>query len=405
MTELTIDRLGHRGDGVAPGPVFVARALPGEVVAGEVADGRIAAPRILTPSPDRVAAPCPHYRACGGCALMHARDDFVTGWKEDAVRAALAAHGLAAPFAPIHTSPPGARRRATLAGRRTKSGATVGFHGRASATLVAVPECRVMTDGLRAVLPVLEALTRLGGSRKGEIAFAVTDSESGADIAATGGKPLDADLRVALAATVAEALVARLTWDGEPVAMAAPPRVMLGDVAVTPPPGGFLQATADGEAALRAMVMETVAGAGRVADVFAGCGTFALPLTARAEVHAAEADPDAVAAMAAGWRAAGGRKALRAEVRNLFRDPVPAATLDRFDAVVIDPPRAGAAAQCAEIARSRVPRVAAVSCNPATFARDAATLVAGGYRLDGVRVVDQFRWSAHVEIAARFRRP
>jgi 23S rRNA (uracil1939-C5)-methyltransferase len=405
MEEHIVRRLGRHGDGVADGPVFVPRALPGEVVSGRLEGDRIPAPRIVTPVAERVSPPCPHYRACGACALMHARDDFVAGWKQEIVRTALAAHNLDAPFRAMVTSPPRTRRRAALSARRTKAGALVGFHGHRSNTIVAVPDCHVLTDRLRGVLPVLEALTRAGGSRKGEITYTLIDGETGIDIAAAGGKPLDGALLSELAAIVCDAPVARLTWDGEPVAQAAPPRVRFAGIPVTPPPGAFLQATEAGEGALRAAVERCTAGAGRIADLFAGCGTFALPLSARAEVMAAEADPALTGALTDAWRGVGGLRRLDVVTRDLFRAPIGASELDRFDAVVIDPPRAGAAAQTAEIARSGVRRVAALSCNPASFARDASTLAAGGYALDWVQVIDQFRWSAHVELAAQFRRP
>jgi 23S rRNA (uracil1939-C5)-methyltransferase len=279
----------------------------------------------------------------------------------------------------------------------------VGFHGRASGTLSAVTGCLVLTPALVAALPLLEDLTRIGGSRKGEIAFHVIDAPAGLDIAATGGKPLDRDLLTALSAEARRG-IARLAWDGEVVVQPAPPALPFGAAQVTPPPGAFLQATAHGEAALLAAVREAVGAASQIADLFAGCGTFALPLAARAEVLAVESDASMLTALDAGWRQARGLKAVRTERRDLFRRPMQPAELARFDAVVIDPPRAGAAAQMAELAQGGPGRIAAVSCNPVTFARDAATLVAGGYRIDWIEVVDQFRWSPHVELAAQITR-
>ena len=398
---IAVERLDLRGEGVA-GDLRIARALPGEVVEGEAQDGRIAAPRIVTPSPDRVRAPCPHYRACGGCALMHASDAFVAAWKVQVVERALAGQGLEALFAPMHTSPPGTRRRAVLAGRRLKRGALVGFHGRASDTVTAIPDCRLLHPDLMAALPVLEEVTGLGAPRGRALALTVTRSDAGVDLAVRGGKALDGPLRAALGALAGRAGLARLAWDGEVIALAAPPAQIFGRAQVVPPPGAFLQATEDGEAALLAAVRGAVGEAARVADLFAGCGTFALPLAERAEVHAVEGDAAMVDALDAGWRRAPGLKRVSTEARDLFRRPLLADELARFDAVVIDPPRAGAAAQVAELGRARVPEIAALSCNPVTFARDARTLVTAGYRLQTVQVVDQFRWSAHVELAARF---
>lgn len=407
MAEVTIARLGHHGDGIAAmtgaDPVFVPLTLPGEVVSGEIAAGRIETPRILTPSADRVSAPCRHFPACGGCALMHGSDAFVAGWKTHVIAQALAAHGLEAPIRPILTSPPRSRRRATLAGRRTKKGVLVGFHARRSDTIVPVEDCHVLAPALLACIGALEEITGLAGSRKGEMAFALTASEAGVDLRVTGGKPLDGPLRAALARFADR--FARLTWEDEPVFAADAPRQRFGAARVTPPPGAFLQATEAGEAGLLAAVREAVDGAQSVADLFCGCGTFALPLAEAAHVHAVEGDAGLLAALEAGARSTQGLRPVTTERRDLFRRPLTTEELARFDAVVIDPPRAGAEAQTRQLSEARVPRIAAVSCNPVTFARDAAILVGAGYRLDWVQPVDQFRWSAHVELAASLTLP
>lgn len=404
MIEVTVERLGHLSDGVAPGPVFVPGALPGEVVTGWLAGDRLEDVRIVTPSPHRRKPPCAHARACGGCALQHADDALVAGWKVDVVRGALAGQGLVADVTGPATSAPRSRRRATLAGRRTKAGVTLGFHRRGSDQLVSVPGCILLAPGVMAAFPALEAIVATGASRKGELALMVTETLTGADVAVSGGKPLDAALVQDLAALAEAHSLARLTWDGEIVALRTQPVVAMGRARVPLPPGAFLQATADGEAALLAAVRAAVGGAGRVIDLFAGCGTFALPLAETAEVLAVEGDAALTAALAAAARTTPGLKALRVETRDLFRRPLLPDEL-RADAVVIDPPRAGAEAQVAEIARARVPVVAMVSCNPVTFARDAKVLVSAGYRLETVQVVDQFRWSTHVELAARLFLP
>ncbi len=401
---LTIERLGHHGDGIAAGPVFVPRTLPGEVVEGAVEAGRIAQPRIVTPSPDRVAAPCPHYRTCGGCALQHASDGFVAAWKADVVRTALAAQGLNAPIRGIATSPPRSRRRATLHGRRLKGGPLVGFHGRASGSLVAVPDCLLLTPAIMAAMPGLEALVGIAASRKAEVDLAVTNTDAGLDVAVTAALPMDRDRLAAVAAIAAQHDLARLTWNGETVVERRPPALRLGPADVALPPGAFLQATREGEAALLSAVTEALGEAEAVVDLFAGCGTFALPLSRRARVHAVEGDAALLAALDRGWRHGEGLRRLTVETRDLFRNAILAQDLAPYDAAVIDPPRAGAEAQTAALAVSRLTRIAAVSCNPVTFARDARMLVAAGFRLDWVQVVDQFRWSPHVELAAAFRR-
>ncbi|GGE45653.1 RNA methyltransferase [Primorskyibacter flagellatus] len=403
MSEFTIQRLGHHGDGIAPGPVYAPMTLPGEVVTGTVDGDRLEDIRIVRPSADRVSAPCRHFRSCGGCQLQHASDGFVAGWKADVVRQALLAQGIESEVAGIETSPPRSRRRATLSARRTKKGALAGFHGRASGTIVEIPACQLLHPNLMPALGVAEDLAVTGGSRKGELSVTATLSDSGLDIAVTGGKPMDRELEVTLADLAERHDLARLTWDGETHAMRRPPLQVFGPARVTPPPGAFLQATREGEAALLAEVERITGGAARIADLFAGVGTFALPLARRAEVLAVEGDAAMTAALDRGWREAQGLKQVRTLTRDLFRNPLLPDEFRKVDAVVIDPPRAGAEAQVAEIARARVPVVAHVSCNPVTFARDAAQLIAEGYAMGPVTVVDQFRWSAHVELVAGFR--
>ncbi|MBV7410992.1 class I SAM-dependent RNA methyltransferase [Maritimibacter sp. DP1N21-5] len=403
MTELTIERLGHQGDGIAKGPVFVPRTLPGEVIAGEVVDGRIETPVIVTPSADRVKPPCPHYRMCGGCSLQHASDAFVENWKVQVVETALVAQGISTTVRGIMTSPANARRRAVLSGRRTKKGALVGFHAPRSDVLTPVPDCRLLAPGIMAGLPGFEALVIAGGSRKGEVRITVSESEAGLDVWVSGGKPLDLALETELARIAGEQGFARLAWGDEVIATALPPVQRFGRAGVVVPPGSFLQATKAGEAALLAAVQEAVGDASRVIDLFAGSGTFSLPLAERAEVHGVEGEREMLRALEQGWRQSQGLKQVTVETRDLFRRPLLADEL-AADAIVIDPPRAGAEAQVVEVAKSPARRIAAVSCNPVTFARDAKILTDAGYKLDWIVVVDQFRWSSHVELAAQFSR-
>jgi 23S rRNA (uracil1939-C5)-methyltransferase len=384
---VTIERLGREGDGLA-GDLRLPFALPGE--RWQIGPGE---PLLLEPSPERVAPPCRHFGACGGCALQHASDAFLAAWKAGTIARALLARGLEAPLRPTLTSPPRSRRRAVLAGRRTRKAVTLGFHARRSEALVDIAECHVLRPEIVAAKPALQRLAALGATRSAELRLTVTLGPAGLDVDAAGGRRLDAELASRLAATAEAADLARLAWDGEPVALRRPPFQAFGSARVVPPPGAFLPATAHGEAALLAAVREATAGATRIVDLFAGCGTFALPLAAAAEVRAVEADAAMLAALAAGWRQAPGLRRVETEARDLFRRPLVAAELARFDAAVIDPPRAGAEAQTRELARSRLARIAAVSCDPATFARDASLLAAAGFRLDWVQPVDQFRWS------------
>jgi 23S rRNA (uracil1939-C5)-methyltransferase len=396
---LVIDRLGHLGDAIAEGPdgpLFIKGFLPTEVIEGD----DLAAMKIVTPSVHRVRAPCAHAKTCGGCMLQHAADDFVADWKQSNVRSALAGQGIETQFMPMHISPPKSRRRASFAARRTKGGVLVGFHARASDVLVDIAQCQLLHPELMEALPKLDPFIRLGATRVGEISVMVTQTMSGLDVVVTGAKDLDAEAQLQLARLTEAAGFARLTWNGETVALRHAPVLRFGRALVTMPPAAFLQATAQGEAALLAAVQRITAPARRIADLFAGLGTFALPLAARAEVVAVEGDSAMTTALSRAARTTEGLRHMDVQTRDLFRRPLEIDEFKGIDAVVIDPPRAGAEAQMATLAASKVPLIAAVSCNPVTFARDAKILIAGGYRLDWVQVVDQFRWSHHVELVA-----
>ena len=400
-----IDRLGHLGDGVAQGPdgpIFATGVLPGEEVDGVLTGDRLTNIRIVTPSTDRVKPPCRHARACGGCQLQHAADPFVARWKQEVVQTALAGQGLSAPFRPMAMSPASARRRATLSARRTKGGVLLGFHAKGSDTITEIPDCKLLHPALIAAFPGLSAMVALGGSRTVELSLMVTVTRGGVDVVVTGGKPLDAGFRLDLSRIVEAHGFSRLTWDGETVALRDRPAQSIGKATVVPPAGAFLQATAEGEVALLSGVREALGPQRRVVDLFAGVGTFALPLAETMEVQAVEGDRHMIAAMDLAARHTQNLHRLSTEVRDLFRRPLKPDELKAFTAAVIDPPRAGAEAQTACLARSGLKVIAAVSCNPVTFARDAKVLIAAGYRLDWVQVVDQFRWSTHVELVSRF---
>ena len=398
---LTIESLTHLGMGRASdGRSLLPRVLPGEEV--EVAqDGTM---RIVTPSVDRVAAPCRHFKSCGGCAMQHASDAFVADWKRDIVAKALSARGLTPEFRDVVTSPAQSRRRAKLSGRRTKKGAMVGFHAKGSDTLVAVPDCRLLEPALLASFPALEALTVLACSRKGEIDLTVTDAPLGPDILVTTEKELTSQLRVELAALANQHGLSRLVWNDEQVVTINPPAQDFGGTGVVPPPGAFLQATRHGEQALLQAVTEITAKASRIVDLFAGCGTFTLPLAKRAQVHAVEGESAMMAALDRGWREGHELRRVTTETRDLFRRPLEPDELRHYDAAVIDPPRAGAEAQIETLAASDVKTIAMVSCNPVSFARDAQALVDAGFAMPWVQVVDQFRWSPHTEVVAAFTR-
>lgn len=402
MTQWTIERLGRKGDGVAlaaEARALASLVLPGEVIEGEAEGGRIAAPRIVTPSPDRIRPACGHYRACGGCSLMHATETFTTAWKVQVVLTALAAQGIAAPVPQVHVSPPRSRRRAVLSGRRTRKGATVGFHGRASEVIVDLAECHVLRPQIMAALPLLRRIVAAGASRAAEVSLVVIHGPAGLDVALRGGKPMTPELFTTLAALAEEGDLARLDWDGQAITRRAP-ALPMGRARVVPPPGAFLQATEEGQAALLAAVRASLGAAARVADLFAGCGTFALPLAESATIHAVEGLAAPLEALDSAWRATPGLNRITTEVRDLARRPLMPDELAGFDAIVIDPPRAGAEAQMRHLAATPVPVVAAVSCDPVSFAKDARILADAGYAIDRLWVVDQFRFSPHVELVA-----
>jgi 23S rRNA (uracil1939-C5)-methyltransferase len=403
MSQIEIQRLGLHGDGIADGPIYAPLTLPGEIVEGDIDGDRLTNMRVMTPSEHRVKAPCRHFKSCGGCQLQHASDAFLADWKVEVVRQALAAQGLETDLRPIATSPANSRRRAVFSARRTKKAALVGFHACASDVIVEVPGCQLLHPELLPARDVIAHLAQIGGSRKGELSATVALSDAGLDLSIVGGKELDGPLLARMAQEVERFKLARLTWDGEVIATRVAPTQAFGTAAVVPPPGAFLQATKEGESALLSAVKSAITQGEFGIDLFAGSGTFTLPLASQYRVHGVEGEKAMIQALDAGWRKSQGLKQVTSEARDLFRNPIVAEDLD-YDFAVIDPPRAGAEAQVAELAKSDIAEIAYVSCNPVTFARDAAVLIKAGYHLDWVQTVDQFRWSSHVELASRFVR-
>lgn len=403
---LTIEDVGQGGDGIARADGvrhFVPFALPGETVRAlpvrRLADG--VACRLVGIgglSPERVAPFCPAFGHCGGCALQHWAAGPLAAWKTNRLRVALARRGFSdAPLAPLVVCPAASRRRATLA----LAGGILGFRALAEHAVVGIDACPVLRPELSAlIVPLREALAPL--AKAAEVALAWT--AAGADVRIAAEIEPGWEILQSLAEAAQSLDLARLTWVGAagiatPVAVRRIPRMTFGGVAVDLPPGAFLQASDEGEAALTLAVLKAAAGAERVADLFCGLGTFALPLAGGAKrVLAADADGAAIAALAAAARR--GAPNLEALPRDLFRDPLTAAELAEFDAVVFDPPRAGAAAQAGQIAAAGVPKVVAVSCNPATLARDLRILCDAGYALTSLAPVDQFPFSAHLEAVA-----
>lgn len=405
VTDLTITHLGRQGDGVADGPIYVARTLPGEIVTGQVEGDTLAAPKIVQPSEHRVKPPCAHFKACGGCQMQHASDEIVAAWKTDIVRTALFHNQIETEVRPILTSPSQSRRRVKYAARRTKTGALAGFRARATHDIVDVLSCPLTCDALVPGPDLARALASIGASRKAPLGVQVTATLDGLDVSVSGGKPLDTELLQTLPQLMQRFGLVRLMWEDELVGQTATPRHRIGSTTVALPPGAFLQATDHGEATLQACVQEAVGDADRVLDLFAGCGTFSLPLADTRPVHAVEGDEAMTSALQEAANHGRLRHPVTTQTRDLFRNPLLPDELARFDAVVLDPPRAGAAAQITQLAQAKPPVIAYVSCDPGSFARDVAMLCAEGYRLDWVQPVDQFRWSPHVELAARLSVP
>ena len=405
MTEIQIEKLGAKGDGVAilDGiEVFAPYTVPGERVEGEIQDGRMAKPRILKPVPLRVKAPCSHFKSCGGCLTQHIDPAFLADWKQELVRDALSKQGLSTELRAIISSPPHSRRRAVFTGKRTKSGAFLGFHARGTSQVIPINQCALLQPKITAGFDGLIKLVQLAASRKSEVRIAVTTSLGGLDISVDDALPLGNDIQSQVVKITHDHGFSRMFWNSEVILERSAAQQKFGTALITPPNTAFLQATNEGEAALVKTVQEIVANAKNVADLFSGCGTLTLPIAQTAEVAAFESDSPMLAALDKGWRETTGLKKVSTATRDLFRNPLRLDELKPFDAVVIDPPRAGARAQVEILAQSAVKTIAFVSCNPATFARDARTLVDGGYTLDWVQTIDQFLWSSHCELVAQF---
>ena len=409
--QIAIARIGHRGDGVADtpaGPIYVPYTLPGETVEVEPWPGhpdRRHLVRVDVASAERIAPVCPHFGTCGGCALQHWSAARYRDWKRALVVEALAQAGLDAPVAGLIDAHGEGRRRAVFHARRgTHDVLEVGFAALRAHHLVAIDRCPVLAPALAGSIEAAWAIAETLEREKKPLDIQVTATDAGLDVDVRGSGPLTAARGGELARIAERHRLARLTRHGELVSQRAPPAVTIGRARVLLPPGAFLQATAAGEAALAALVVAHCEGAGRIADLFAGVGPFALRLAEHGRVTAADNDSEAVAALKRAAAATQGLKPVETQLRDLYRRPFVPVELKGFDAVVFDPPRQGAQSQARELAASAVPRVVAVSCNPATFARDARILVDGGYRLAAVTPVDQFLYSAHVELVARFER-
>jgi len=410
VERLLIDHVGHRGDGVAFADgqsLYVPYTLGGETVEVAPVPGHHPDRRHLLQveraSPERVTPFCPHFGTCGGCAIQHWDTERYRAWKRDIVIETLAQAKLACDVYPLIDAHGLGRRRITLHARiGTHDVLKVGFAAANSHDIIPVDRCPILDPGLSGALDagwaVAEPLISIGKP----LDIQITTTDSGLDIDVRGSGPLPAPTIATLSRVAEQHRLARLTRHGELVLMRTPPAITIGAAQVTLPPGSFLQATVAGEETLAALVAEHCRRAKHIADLFCGVGPFALRLAAKSRIAAFDSDEGAVTALQKAATSTSGLKPVKAQARDLFRRPLMPQELRDYEAIVFDPPRQGAQAQVLQLAASKVPVVIAVSCNVATFARDARILIDGGYRLEGVTPVDQFRHTPHVELVARF---
>ena len=390
--QITIEHLNWRGEGVGLGQTFR------NVLAGEIID--TATGQIIQTSGERIEAFCKYYLRCGGCQLQHWQQVPYQDWKKNLIVAALEKRGINFPVAEIVDAHGAGRRRVSLHVRRRDGTVIAGFMAARSHDLIDIDQCPILVPAL---LDVPEIARKLG-AKLGDCDVSFTAADNGLDGTIKAERKIADEQMPRLAALVAELNLARLNINGNLVAMRVAPVVSVGKALVQVPPGSFLQATKLGEGTLANLVVAALGKSKSVADLFCGVGPFAFRIAEQAKVSAIDSDKPAIAALAQAARLASGLKPLKAEARDLMREPLVANELKEFDAVVFDPPRAGAEAQAKQLAKSTVKTIVAVSCDPASFARDAEILVGGGYKMKSLTAVDQFKWTSHVEIVGAFSR-
>jgi 23S rRNA (uracil1939-C5)-methyltransferase len=406
---VTIASLGTKGDGVAHdsnGPIFVPFALPGETVSIARVKGEGTIMSFASTSPDRIQPPCRHFGpdgvggTCGGCSLQHLAQAPYNAFKRQILIDALKSKGLEAPVGEIFEAHPHQRRRLVFTARRREQGLVMGFMQAETHHVVPVEECPIASEGLIARLDAIKIIANACGAEHFRIT--VTETLTGLDISLDGlrGGLGDQERRAVTNAVIKLKGIARVSANGEIVIEPNKPLLDFDGARVALPPGGFTQATLEAEAHMAELAIAHIGKAKKVADLFAGVGTFALRIARKASVFAVESDEKAIKALDQGARNTQGLKPVSIERRDLFRRPLMTSEFKTFDAVVFDPPRAGAEVQCLELAKSQVKKIVAISCNPLTLARDLAILTAGGYRIDMVTPIDQFLWSPHVEAVA-----
>jgi 23S rRNA (uracil1939-C5)-methyltransferase len=406
--QVTIKRLGAKGDGIADtssGPVFVPKVLPGETVSIERDGSHARLVSVDAASPERETPFCPYFDECGGCATQHMKHGFYQAWKQETLVHTLRQARIEAPVEPLIDAHGDGRRRVTLHVRFPDRAMQVGFMAPRSHQIVEIAFCPITEPALKEQAPAIARAVgeHLKGPRK-PLDIQITATQTGFDVDVRGYGPLKDPDRLRLIDLAARLDLSRLSIHGDVIVERRPPAIVMGRAAVVPPAGSFLQATKLGEETLAGFVTGACARAKRIADLFAGTGPFSLRLAEKADVHAVEFDKGSMVALDKAVRATPGPRRVTTEARDLFRRPLLTPELNAFDAVVLDPPRAGAEAQAKQLAVSKVPLVVSVSCDAATFARDAAILIGSGYRLERVIPVDQFKHSPHLEVVGILRR-
>jgi 23S rRNA (uracil1939-C5)-methyltransferase len=406
-----IQSLGAGGDGVATGPegapVFVPLALPGEIVAVDISQGRTILKRIIEPSGERCKPVCSHFAQCGGCALQHLRPEAYRDWKRRQLRVTLAARGLDVDVAALQELPTGTRRRAVLSATRTKKSVLIGYFKRASHELVDIHQCPVLSPDIVEALPALRKLVRPLLSRKNIARLSILSTRGGLDIVIDDVEPVEeAAKRMQLVELCEDLNLARLTVAGEMIIEKDRPYIAFDGIRAISPPGGFLQASEVMQDKMIGHILELTGmmkgGKGKALDLYSGMGTFSLPLARTFKVLAVEFDKNALKALQQAIDLSEGLKPVEVLERDLAIMPLSALELQGYDVVLIDPPRSGARAQVGELAKSDVSKVIAISCSPASFARDARILIDGGYKLTNLTPFDQFLYSPHVELIGEF---
>lgn len=380
-------------------------SLPNEIVDYvKDDDGKANNVKVKVESPYRKQPSCPQFQKCGGCSLQHASKNFVTEWKESVVAHALREKDLYPHFRATYVTPERSRRRAVFSGRRTKRGVTVGFKSYRSNNIVSIQGCIILDKKILEFSAGMEKITSLGCTRSTTIKIHVSTSENGLDVCVSNGKPLNKELQTKLTKIAIEHDLARLSWEDELIVLLKPPIQKVGELKILPPAKFFMQACKEAEKVMVEEVGEVLKNENNVIDLFSGFGTFALPLSRTKKIFAVEKSSEMLTALELVQRKTPTLKFIRTSRRNLHKNPVTADELFEIEGAVVNPPRSGAYSQCSELAKSGIKRIAIVSCNPLTFARDAEALIKGFYNLDWIKIVDQFRWSHHIELIAKFSR-